>query len=58
MIKAIAQTPEGVYMVDMELNSEQHQFILDAGLSFLLQMGALPLAQQEPGEDLPKKVLN
>lgn len=42
-VKGIVHTKEGKYEVTVELNSEQHQFIFQAGLGFLLSAGALPI---------------
>jgi hypothetical protein len=69
-VKAIVKTEKGDYEVTMELNSEQHQFILEAGLGFLLATGALPVfaasikpEKEEDGaggvvEDKPARTLN
>lgn len=43
-VKGILQTPDGTYEVTVQLNSDQHKFIFEAGLGFLLSAGALPIA--------------
>lgn len=55
MIKAVAKTPSGTYQVSLELNSIQHQLILETGLALLLASGAMagaPILMKIPVEQV------
>jgi hypothetical protein len=47
------ETPGGSYTFDGEISEVEHDFILEAGLNFLLQRGMIPFQMISHGEIPP-----
>lgn len=50
-IKKTIETPEGEFIVEAQFSKQEVDLIMEAGLSYLLQNGALPFMRIEDGED-------
>lgn len=41
-IKKVVETPEGEFLFEGELSADEHDFIIEAGINFLVQQGIIP----------------
>jgi hypothetical protein len=52
-INQTIETEEGAYKIEGELSKEEVTFVIEAGLNFLLQAGALPFAKVDDPFQVP-----
>lgn len=51
-IKKTIETPEGDYTFEGELSEEEHSFILEAGINYLVKAGIMPFKIQNKKSDV------
>ena len=50
-IKQIIETPEGSFTFEGDLGPEEHAFIIEAGISWLIRQGIIPFKMNKvPGD--------
>jgi len=55
-IKKVIETPEGNYTFEGEIGPEEHDFLIEAGISFLVRNGIIPFKMQKTPGDLASYV--
>lgn len=55
-IKKVVETPEGSFTFEGELGPEEHDFIIEAGIAFLVRQGIVPFKMATKAGDFASYV--
>lgn len=51
-IKQVVETPEGSFTFEGDLGPEEHAFIIEAGISWLIRQGIIPFKMNKDIKDM------
>lgn len=55
-IKKVVETPEGTFTFEGELGQEEHDFIIEAGVTWLIRQGIIPFKMTKAPADMASYV--